>query len=73
MAIIPPGGEVNEAADLLAKEELMTALVKFADAGEMLAERCRVDHRQFLWAFLTRLSQRLHEEVAHESAKTNLS
>jgi hypothetical protein len=72
MAIIPPGGEVNQAADLLAKEELITALVKFADAGEMLAERCHAERLQYLWAYLSGSMERLHEEVAHESAKRSL-
>jgi len=69
MTAIPPGGEVNEIIDLLAAEDLMTALVKFADAGEVLADRCRQTDHLFLAVGLARQMQVLHAEVAHEVSK----
>ena len=69
MTAIPPGGEVNQIIDLLAVEDLTTALTKFADAGEAMAERCRDAGHAWLATFLLSAMTRLLQHVAHESAK----
>jgi hypothetical protein len=69
MAEIKPGGEKNAVADVPAKDDLITALVKFADAGEVLAERCRDAGCLYIAVGLSRQMKALHAEVAHEVSK----
>jgi len=69
VAEIKPGGEKNAVAEALAKDDLITALTKFADAGEAMAERCRDAGHAWLATFLLSAMTRLLQHVAHESAK----
>jgi hypothetical protein len=56
-------------AALAAEPDLVTALLKFTEAGEALGVRCREAGSDYLATWIKFTMKRLHEEALHESVK----